>query len=347
MLILDVMKFYIIQMEKKEVIVMKRKLATLLTLALTVPVFGGCGNASADLPESTEAVATVAEAEPTAPPEPTEAPHEHTYTEAVTTEATCETDGVKTFSCECGDSYTEAIPATGHSFTNYVYNEDATYTADGTETATCDNCDETDTRTAEGTMLTYTFNDMSATKYAKSTVNVRNLPDTDGEKVGSLSLNQEAAVTGQCNETGWYRIEFDGNTAYVSDSCLVDNKIETQAESGAGTTDSDTSTTASGSSGECPYPLYTIMYDNRGLPYFYAYTTDNGSESYNACRSEAENIITSMEEYRITGDGFSYFNCGYSCWILNGGKSDITVWFSRADEDPDPDSTKYGIPVSY
>lgn len=248
---------------------MKRKLATLLTLALTVTMFGGCGNTSAGLPESTEAIATVAEAESTATPDSTEAPHEHTYTEAVTTKASCETDGVKTFTCECGDSYTEAIPATGHSFTSYVYNEDATYTADGTETAKCDNCDETDTRTAEGTMLTYTFNDMSATKYAKSTVNVRNLPNTDGEKVGSLSMNQEVSVTGQCNETGWYRIEFDGNTAYVSDSYLVDNKIETQAESSTGTTASDTSTTASNNSGECPYPLYTVIDEGGDNVYFY------------------------------------------------------------------------------
>lgn len=338
MLILDVMKFYIIQMEKKEVIVMKRKLATLLTFALTVTVFGGCGNASADLPESTEAVATVAEAEPTATPELTEAPHEHTYTEAVTTKATCETDGVKTFTCECGDSYTEAIPATGHSFTNYVYNEDATYTADGTETAKCDKCDETDTRTAEGTMLTYTFNDMSATKYAKSTVNVRNLPDTDGEKVGSLSMNQEVTVTGQCNETGWYRIEYNGNTAYVSDSYLVDNKIETQAESTAGTTASDTSTTASSSSsGECPYALYTIMYDNRGLPYFYANGSDflNPSEQWQACRDEMTNIMSSAG-HRVLGA---------SAYGLNGGKSDIDVWYARIGNDPAPEDL--GIALSY
>ncbi|MBP3490134.1 MAG: SH3 domain-containing protein [Roseburia sp.] len=271
---------------------MRKKFVTLLTFALTVTMLGGCGNTSADLPESTEAVASVAEIQPT------EAPHEHTYTEAVTTKASCETDGVKTFRCECGDSYTEAIPAAGHSFTNYVYNEDATYTADGTETAKCDNCDETDTRTAEGTMLTYTFNDMSATKYAKSTVNVRNLPDTDGEKVGSLSLNQEVAVTGQCNETGWFRIEFDGNTAYVSDSYLVDNKIETQTESTAGTTASDTSatasdtsTTASNNSGECPYALYTVIDEGGDNVYFYCLSDGVNNvglmsgfwEAYDAC----------------------------------------------------------------
>ena len=264
---------------------MKRKVVLGLTVsALTMSLFTACGTTTTNLSESTEETVSVAE---TQSPEPTEAPHEHTYTEAVTAEATCETDGVKTFTCECGDSYTEAIPATGHSFTNYVYNEDATYTADGTETAKCDNCDETDTRTAEGTMLTYTFNDMSAVKYAKSTVNVRNLPDTDGEKVGSLSLNQEVAVTGQCNETGWYRIEFDGNTAYVSDSYLVDNKIETQT---ATSTQSSGSTAQSSSnqstSTECPYELWT-MYDNGSVAWFYM-TKDHGYgdnywNAYNAC----------------------------------------------------------------
>ena len=40
--------------------------------------------------------------------------HSHSYTSAVTTAATCENKGVKTFTCSCGDSYTEEIPAGGH-----------------------------------------------------------------------------------------------------------------------------------------------------------------------------------------------------------------------------------------
>ena len=43
------------------------------------------------------------------------------------------------------------LPALGHSFTNYVYNGDATCGGDGTETAKCDRCDVTDTRTAVAT----------------------------------------------------------------------------------------------------------------------------------------------------------------------------------------------------
>ena len=79
--------------------------------------------------------------------------HEHSYNDVVTKEATCTENGVKTFSCECGDSYTKEIGATGHNFGSYTYNNDASYEADGTETATCSVCGATDTRTKSGTKL--------------------------------------------------------------------------------------------------------------------------------------------------------------------------------------------------
>lgn len=45
----------------------------------------------------------------------------------------------------------------GHTFTNYISNNDATCTADGTETATCEYCDETDIRVDEGSMHAHTM----------------------------------------------------------------------------------------------------------------------------------------------------------------------------------------------
>ena len=207
---------------------MKKKIiSSLLVLVLSMSVFVGCGsktdNVSDNAGITTEAPTTTPE--PTATPEPTEEPHQHSYVETITTEATCETDGEATYTCECGDSYTEPITAVGHVFETYTSNNDATYTADGTETAKCNNCDVTDTRTAEGSMLTYTYTDMDATMYAQKTVNVRSLPNTDGEKLGSLSTNDEVKVTGQCAETSWYRIEYSGGVAYVSDSYLGNDKV--------------------------------------------------------------------------------------------------------------------------
>lgn len=42
--------------------------------------------------------------------------HEHSYTETITKEPTCTEKGEKTYTCDCGDSYTEEIPAKGHHF---------------------------------------------------------------------------------------------------------------------------------------------------------------------------------------------------------------------------------------
>lgn len=82
----------------------------------------------------------------------------------------------------------------------------------------------------EQTTVTYTFEDLQATMYAKQSVNVRSLPSTDGEKLGALSYAQEVNVTGKCVETGWYRIDFNGSVGYVSNNYLVSEKPQEQPE---------------------------------------------------------------------------------------------------------------------
>ena len=78
-----------------------------------------------------------------------------TCTAEVTTPATCTEKGTTTYTATCGTASEtttrQDVPALGHSFTNYVYNGDATCGSDGTETAKCDRCDVTDTRTAVAT----------------------------------------------------------------------------------------------------------------------------------------------------------------------------------------------------
>ena len=92
------------------------------------------------------------------PTEPATQAHTHNYTATVTKQPTCTAEGVKTFRCSCGDSYTEAISAAGHVFGAYVYNNDATEAADGTETAACTICGAKDTRTAAGTKIAHVHN---------------------------------------------------------------------------------------------------------------------------------------------------------------------------------------------
>lgn len=83
--------------------------------------------------------------------------------------------------------------------------------------------------------VVYTYTELSATMYAKSSVNVRNLPCVDGNKVGSLSTNDEVTVLGQCNETGWYKIAYKNAEAFVSNNYLVTEKVVVQATANADT----------------------------------------------------------------------------------------------------------------
>ena len=43
--------------------------------------------------------------------------HTHSYSSSVTKNSSCGENGVKTYTCSCGSSYTEAIPASGHQWT--------------------------------------------------------------------------------------------------------------------------------------------------------------------------------------------------------------------------------------
>lgn len=151
----------------------------------------------------------------------TKEPHVHAYTDAVTTEPTCIKTGVKTFTCECGDTYTEEIKATGHSYGEYLYNNDATTSKDGTKTATCSKCGKEDTKTASGTKLNYTYTQLSVEMLVVDDVNVRNAPSTDGAKIGKLSAGEIVFVYAKCNETGWYQIDYDTGYGYVSSKYLV------------------------------------------------------------------------------------------------------------------------------
>ncbi|MBQ9142444.1 MAG: DUF5050 domain-containing protein [Lachnospiraceae bacterium] len=70
----------------------------------------------------------------------------------------------------------------------------------------------------------FTVEEMSKVMYAQSAVNVRIGPSTDYEKVGSLTTNQQVQVTG-LTSTGWYRIDLNGQEAYVSQKYLGDAQV--------------------------------------------------------------------------------------------------------------------------
>lgn len=67
----------------------------------------------------------------------------HDHISQITKQVACETDGEKTFTCtRCGDTYTEAIPATGHN--DIVTVVEPTCTADGYTEHKCKDCGRVD-----------------------------------------------------------------------------------------------------------------------------------------------------------------------------------------------------------
>ena len=100
----------------------------------------------------------------------------HTEVVGAAVAATCTTTG-KTEGKHCSVcnevivAQTE-VAALGHNYGDYVYNNDATTDADGTETATCSRCGEKDTRPAAGTKLPETEKGTAVSESAASAINI-------------------------------------------------------------------------------------------------------------------------------------------------------------------------------
>lgn len=129
----------------------------------------------------------------------------------------------------------------------------------------------------------YSYTTLNQTMYASQSVNVRNLPSTDGEKLGGLAYAEEVTVTGQCNETGWYRINYTGNEAYVSNKYLVNEKpIPVEKSSNAGNSSSAGGSSSSGNSVTVPTHEDTVgnlvWVPTKGGKKYHSYSTCSGME---------------------------------------------------------------------
>ena len=66
-------------------------------------------------------------------------PHDHSYTAELTKAATCTEDGIMTYTCSCGDSYTETVKAKGHSY-KLVSSSPSTCFEPSVSKYKCENC---------------------------------------------------------------------------------------------------------------------------------------------------------------------------------------------------------------
>lgn len=135
----------------------------------------------------------------------------------------------------------------------------------------------------------YTYSELSQTMYAKSAVNVRDLPNTDGKKIGSLKASQEITVTGKCDQTGWYRFEWNNITGYVSDRYIISEKPAVNtvaANTGSNSTAGNTTQQNTAAPAATPAPAQTTT------------TTVSGTEEY-FDRAMAEQVFALVNNDRV------------------------------------------------
>ena len=163
----------------------------------------------------------------------------------VTTPATCTAPGVRTYTCTKNPAHTktEPIPALNHLFSNYTYNNDATCTQDGTETAHCAHpgCTVTDTRTAKGTRLTEhtaeTVPESKAAAYWVSDSEGQSIPYQAQQKDGVLTVTVQADTASLRGTTGSLRqLEAQGITGirFVTKRAQSDFTLSDLLTSGTG-----------------------------------------------------------------------------------------------------------------
>ena len=93
-----------------------------------------------------------------------EAEHVHVYDEGkVTKEPTCTEPGVKTYTCSCGDTRTEEIPALGHDWDEGKVTKEPSCTEKGEKTFTCKR-DANHTRIEELAALDHDWDEGKVTK---------------------------------------------------------------------------------------------------------------------------------------------------------------------------------------
>ena len=137
--------------------------------------------------------------------------HTHTFTEQIVKDeylsvaADCTNKAKYFYSCSCGEKGSATFEygkALNHCFTNYISDSNATCTEDGTKTAKCDRCNETDTITDAGSKLNHSFtnyvsdNNATCTEDGTKTAKCDRCDETD-------TITDENSAKGHDYSTEW------------------------------------------------------------------------------------------------------------------------------------------------
>ncbi len=121
-----------------------------------------------------------------------------------------------------------AAPAHEHVFSTYVYNEDATCTENGTETAKCEHCSATDTRTAENTLLGHAYTSM----VTPPTGSQQGYTTHTCSRCGDSYVDTYTDPTGPDKITSTTALVTGGYISKIAENTMVSTLLGTLAEGG-------------------------------------------------------------------------------------------------------------------
>lgn len=127
---------------------------------------------------------------PTNPDTPTPTPsHTHSWGEGTVSKApTCIETGVRTYTCDCGETRTETIPALGHKWSEWTVVKQATDEEDGLKERTCSVCGEKETETIAKTVIV--INDDGTTTKTEVELDGTVVSTTTGAEDGSTKIDK-------------------------------------------------------------------------------------------------------------------------------------------------------------
>ncbi|MBQ4266949.1 MAG: fibronectin type III domain-containing protein, partial [Clostridia bacterium] len=143
--------------------------------------------------------------------------HTHSYTSTVTQEATCWREGMKTYTCTCGESYTEAIAKLDHEYRPWETKKNPTCTAPGLEWSYCLLCDNDFER------------EIPATGHTVIDYTRRATPDSDGAYVNACDVCNEVFKSISFGRPTEYKLS---TTKYTYDGKTKTPKLTVETSDG-------------------------------------------------------------------------------------------------------------------